>query len=78
MTQTDRSGAERGVERLLTEMRHNGLPCSIGAAMCPYDATDGPALFFSADEAFYRAKQAGKNQSVFYKRARPESVSQPI
>ncbi|MDQ2679699.1 MAG: GGDEF domain-containing protein [Candidatus Eremiobacteraeota bacterium] len=73
MTQTDRSAAERGVERLLAEMRRSGLPCSIGAAMFPYDGTEGQTLFFAADEALYRAKQAGKNQSVFYKRLLPEN-----
>lgn len=69
MARSDRNAAERGVGRLLTEMRGRGLPCSIGIAMFPSDGTQGQTLFFAADEALYRAKQSGKNQSVFYERA---------
>lgn len=66
MAQSDREHAERGVERILSALRRNGLATSIGVAMFPLDGTDGQTLFFSADEALYAAKQGGKNQARFY------------
>ena len=68
MTKTDRDAAERGVERILSALRRNGLQSSIGAAMFPLDGTDGQTLFFAADEALYHAKQAGKNTYRFFDR----------
>lgn len=68
MTQTDRVAAEAGIERILQSLRKAGIKCSIGAAMFPYDGTDGQSLLFAADEALYQAKQAGKNQHRFYVR----------
>lgn len=68
MTKTDRRAAERGVERLLSAVRRNGLQSSIGIAMFPFDGTDAPTLFFAADEALYHAKQGGKNRYRFYGR----------
>jgi diguanylate cyclase (GGDEF)-like protein len=69
MAQSDKDQAARGVERIMAAMRRNGLSSSIGVAMFPQDGTDGQTLFFSADEALYQAKQAGKNQASFYDRS---------
>lgn len=68
MTKSDRDSAERGVERILSALRRNGLQSSIGISMFPNDGTDGQTLFFSADEALYHAKQGGKNTYRFFKR----------
>jgi diguanylate cyclase (GGDEF)-like protein len=68
MTKTDRGAAERGVDRLLSALRRNGLQSSIGVAMFPLDGTDGQTLFFAADEALYHAKQSGKNTYRFFDR----------
>lgn len=68
MTQSDKEQTAHGVERILSALRRNGLSSSIGIAMFPFDGTDGQTLFFSADEALYQAKQAGKNQYRFYER----------
>lgn len=76
MAKTDREAAERGVERILSALRRNGLQSSIGVAMFPADGTDGQTLFFSADEALYHAKQSGKNAYRFFGRtAAAEPVS---
>ncbi|MBV8153535.1 MAG: GGDEF domain-containing protein [Candidatus Eremiobacteraeota bacterium] len=69
MAQSDREQAKRGVERIMAALRRNGLASSIGVAMFPTDGTDGQTLFFSADEALYQAKQAGKNAYRFYDRS---------
>ncbi len=69
MAQSDREQATRGVERIMAALRRNGLASSIGVAMFPTDGTDGQTLFFSADEALYQAKQAGKNAFRFYDRS---------
>lgn len=69
MTQTDKIAAEQGIERILVSLRKAGIKCSIGAAMFPYDGTDGQSLLYAADEALYQAKQAGKNQYRFFARA---------
>jgi len=66
MAQSDHEQTVRGVERIMSALRRNGLASSIGVAMFPNDGTDGQTLFFSADEALYAAKQAGKNQYRFY------------
>jgi diguanylate cyclase (GGDEF)-like protein len=71
MTKTDRTAAERGVDRIVSALRRNGLQSSIGVAMFPLDGTDGQTLFFAADEALYRAKQAGKNTYRFFERHAP-------
>lgn len=68
MTKTDREAAQRGVERMLSALRRNGLQSSIGVAMFPLDGIDGQTLFFAADEALYHAKQAGKNTYRFFDR----------
>ncbi|HET9097868.1 MAG TPA: GGDEF domain-containing protein [Candidatus Baltobacteraceae bacterium] len=68
MTKTDRDSAERGVERMLSALRRNGLQSSIGVSMFPSDGIDGQTLFFAADEALYHAKQGGKNTYRFFDR----------
>jgi diguanylate cyclase (GGDEF)-like protein len=68
MAQSDYEQTVRGIERIMSALRRNGLASSIGVAMFPTDGTDGQTLFFSADEALYAAKQAGKNQYRFYQR----------
>ncbi|WP_018873272.1 GGDEF domain-containing protein [Thioalkalivibrio sp. ALJ16] len=45
------------------------ISCSIGIALFPLDADDGPALSRAADAAMYVAKNAGRNQVVVYDRA---------
>jgi diguanylate cyclase (GGDEF)-like protein len=70
MTQSDREQTIRGIERIMSALRRNGLASSIGVAMFPGDGTDGQTLFFAADEALYQAKQAGKNQFRFYARSK--------
>ncbi|MBV8246534.1 MAG: GGDEF domain-containing protein [Candidatus Eremiobacteraeota bacterium] len=77
MTQTDRTAAEHGAERILGALRKAGIQCSIGAAMFPYDGTDGQGLLYAADEALYRAKASGKNQYQFYKRSANPEVPAP-
>ena len=61
MTHSNRAAATTGVERILAALRSHGLPASIGVAMYPEDGRDAQSLFFSADEALYEAKVAGKN-----------------
>ena len=68
MTQSDREQTTKGVERILAALRKNGLSSSIGVAMFPSDGSDAHSLFFSADEALYQAKVAGKNQYCFFQR----------
>jgi len=68
MSQVDREQAEQGVERVFTALRREGVKCSVGVAMFPYDGTDGPGLFFAADEALYEAKEQGKNRFIFFDR----------
>ncbi|MGB6984472.1 MAG: GGDEF domain-containing protein [Candidatus Aquilonibacter sp.] len=70
MAQSDRDQTGRGVERIMSALRRNGLATSIGVAMFPGDGIDGQSLFFAADEALYQAKQAGKNQYRFYSRTK--------
>ncbi|HEV3154529.1 MAG TPA: sensor domain-containing diguanylate cyclase [Candidatus Baltobacteraceae bacterium] len=77
MTKTDRDAAEKGVERILSALRRNGLQSSIGVSMFPHDGTDGQTLFFSADEALYHAKQSGKNAYRFFNRA-PEAAKDAV
>ncbi|MGA7570727.1 MAG: GGDEF domain-containing protein [Candidatus Aquilonibacter sp.] len=80
MAQSDRDQTGRGVERIMSALRRNGLASSIGVAMFPNDGIDGQTLFFAADEALYAAKQAGKNQYRFYSRTKgeePSKVEQP-
>lgn len=74
MTKTGRDAAERGVERIMSALRRNGLQSSIGVSMFPTDGTDGQTLFFSADEALYHAKQSGKNTYRFFDRKSSTSV----
>lgn len=68
MAKTDRDADERGVDRILSALRRNGLQSSIGVSMFPMDGTEGQTLFFAADEALYHAKQGGKNQYRFFDR----------
>jgi len=58
-------GARHMVRRLSSELRRNGLRCSIGAAVFPRDATDAESLFRAADIALYSVKTAGKNGFAF-------------
>jgi len=77
MTQTDKIAAEHGIERIIASLRKAGIKCSIGAAIFPYDGTDGQSLLFAADEALYQAKQAGKNQYKFFSRGHAQELSKP-
>ncbi len=75
MPHTDREHAEVGVERIFRTLKREGVKCSVGVAIFPYDGADGAALFFAADEALYAAKQAGKNRWVFYDRSSASNVA---
>ncbi len=77
MGQSDREQTTRGVERIMSALRRNGLSTSIGVAMFPADGTEGQTLFFAADEALYQAKQAGKNQYRFYVRGSKSQGDSP-
>ncbi|MFY9779667.1 MAG: sensor domain-containing diguanylate cyclase [Candidatus Baltobacteraceae bacterium] len=59
------SRAHDMVARLSLGLRGNGLRCSLGAALFPYDAQDGRNLMIAADRALYAAKSAGKNGFAF-------------
>jgi diguanylate cyclase (GGDEF)-like protein len=59
------SRAHDMVARLSLGLRGNGLRCSLGAALFPCDAQDGPNLMIAADRALYAAKSAGKNGFAF-------------
>ena len=75
MSQTDKPWAEAALDRVLKALLAERLQCSIGAAIFPYDGRDAKALFFAADEALYRAKQAGKGRFLFSERpASPSSA----
>lgn len=77
MTKSDREATEKAVERLAGAVRRNGLACSMGVAMFPMDGIDEQTLFFSADEALYRAKQAGKNTYRFFNRLAEAKAPHP-
>jgi diguanylate cyclase (GGDEF)-like protein len=53
------------VGRLSTELRAQGLHCSLGAAIFPKDAIDAEGLLCAADRALYATKAAGKNGFSF-------------
>jgi diguanylate cyclase (GGDEF)-like protein len=59
------SNARHLVRRLSSELRSNGLRCSLGAAVFPHAAADAEALFRAADRALYAVKAAGKNGFAF-------------
>jgi diguanylate cyclase (GGDEF)-like protein/PAS domain S-box-containing protein len=42
------------------------LTCSVGVAIYPKDGATAPELLKQADLAMYRAKEAGRNQRMFY------------
>ncbi len=62
----DRELARTLVGRLSNALRDEGLPCSLGAAHFPEDASDASHLLRAADVALYGAKHAGKNTFAFY------------
>ena len=68
MSQTDKPAAEVTLNRIGESLRTEGIKCSLGAAMFPFDGRDNKALFFAADGALYRAKQAGKGRYMFSER----------
>ena len=53
-------------EHYATESEDVRITLSGGVASCPEDARESQALVQCADEACYRAKQAGGNQAVAY------------
>ncbi|MFA6310370.1 MAG: EAL domain-containing protein [Sterolibacterium sp.] len=44
------------------------VTCSIGASLYPKDGKDAGSLLMHADTAMYRAKEAGRNRYMFYRR----------
>jgi len=71
-TNTNRSAATRGVQRVFHNLERQTVRASAGGSIFPNDGTSGPALFRSADTALYHAKQHGKNCYVFF-----DTISQP-
>jgi len=72
---TDRSGAVRMAERLRRSVAEKAfyidwkeikVTISVGAATYPQDATDSDDLIVKADQALYRAKSKGRNQSSLW------------
>jgi diguanylate cyclase (GGDEF)-like protein len=61
----DPEGARSLVGRLSTDLRAQGLHCSLGAARYPNDARDARGLLLAADRALYATKAAGKNGYSF-------------
>ncbi len=66
MTKTDRLQAKHAMERIFRTLRREGVRCSVGIAMYPFDGTEAQALFTAADEALYQAKMQGKNGFQFF------------
>lgn len=66
LTNTNRSAAARGVQRIFHNLERHSVRASAGGAIFPNDGTDGATLFRSADAALYNAKQAGKNCYFFF------------
>lgn len=66
LTNTNRSAAARGVQRIFHSLARHDVRASAGGSVFPNDGTSGSALFRSADVALYHAKQAGKNCFVFF------------
>ena len=66
MTKTDRLQAKHAKERIFRTLRREGVRCSVGVAMYPYDGIEAQALFTAADEALYHAKLQGKNRFQFF------------
>jgi diguanylate cyclase (GGDEF)-like protein len=62
---SDGERARSLVARVSADFRANGLRCSLGAAIFPTDARDGPGLLKAADRALYATKAAGKNGFSF-------------
>lgn len=60
LPRTDRASATAVVERIVAELRANGLSASIGVAFT-IGTIDATSLMRHADEAVYAAKAAGKN-----------------
>ena len=61
----DAEGARSLVRRLSTDLRAQGLHCSLGAARYPNDGRDAKGLLLAADHALYATKTAGKNGYSF-------------
>ncbi|MFA6121045.1 MAG: diguanylate cyclase [Sideroxydans sp.] len=51
------------------------VTASVGISLYPFDATGVEKLLIHADEAMYRAKQAGKNGYIIYGEARDDEPS---
>ena len=60
LPRTDTESARSAIERIVTELRANGLSASIGVAFTT-SGDDEEALMHRADEAVYAAKAAGKD-----------------
>ncbi|MBV8601255.1 MAG: GGDEF domain-containing protein [Candidatus Eremiobacteraeota bacterium] len=66
MTNTNRSAALRGLDRIFYNLGKHAVRASAGGAIFPNDGTDAPSLFRSADTALYHAKQLGKNRYLLF------------
>ncbi len=68
---TDASLARQCVRRLSAALRRDGLRCSIGVALYPFDADQADGVIHAADLALYSVKAAGKNGFAFYSAGAP-------
>ncbi|MDH2916136.1 MAG: GGDEF domain-containing protein, partial [Gallionella sp.] len=70
----DKKDVENIARKIMDAMRsphrlgvqYKTMSFSIGAAIYPEDASDGVALMRCADQAMYRAKDAGRNNFKLY------------
>jgi two-component system cell cycle response regulator len=68
LPETDREGATSAAERICTAIAASSLPtigqftASVGVATYPLNAISKEGLVKAADEALYKAKNAGRNQ----------------
>lgn len=82
---TDRSMVAEKAANLIRESKKafdgfpEGIPLSIGVALCPEDDTTFRALYRKADEAMYHSKHKGRHSFSFYgmEESSTETVSIP-
>lgn len=66
MTNTNRSAASRGLDRIFANLARHKVKASAGVGVFPNDGKDAVSLFRAADAALYHAKHVGKNRHLFF------------